>query len=793
MAAQCVEGWQYGPTEQQPPGGAPLLWDADGPGPQPPSVVWIGSFSVTGKPVAYNQPAATYTPDGSILVLGNEQFVAGASGGSTSPEPTSRATIHNNELYICGSIQTIGGRPINNVARWDGTRWQPVGNGLYFINGASTTANNIFSFGGSLYLFTKTNSGSIYHFARWDGSTWTIDPFPAANGFISQTVQGPDGLYFLGDFTSIGGVAATRIARFDGTTFYPVGTLTPGFAGPPTITFDNGVLYATSRSGMTNGRYGLFKLDGGNWAAIPGSPTRLNGLTAFNGSIYGEENPGSSILGHQWWRWDGTAWSVATTFDPTGTVAPFGDPTSTLVLDGVMYFGTDTVPGWDSPRAGRWDGVTWRAMGGGVESVTIGSRFNAIQQWRGELYIGGGRQFITSTGEVVPTLAKWTTTGWQKADVPLPPQDFVDSMAVWKGQLLLNHAPSDQSQLPAYAPATRGLDRWDGEHLRPMTSGVFSRYPTASFGPFLIHNGRVYAKNPSLSYWDESCWINVTREELFSCMIEYRGAIVIGGNFTDLDLGRVQANHVAMYDGATWRPLGSGVNNNVNSFTTYQGQLIAFGRFSQAGGQSANGIARWNGSRWEGIPTTGIAPLSTGTFQFTAGMEYNGELYVTCPGTFNGSTPVAMVLRWNGVQWNLLGGDAPAITPSVFAVHNGQLFMSGLQNGGAGYPSGWARWQRDGAPSISQPPADAIAATGGNMSMAVASTGGSQFQWQREVGGVFVNLADGPRPSGALSGATTNTLAITGLGAQDAGRYRLVISSSCGSVASFPARLTISP
>ena len=78
--------------------------------------------------------------------------------------------------------------------------------------------------------------------------------------------------------------------------------------------------------------------------------------------------------------------------------------------------------------------------------------------------------------------------------------------------------------------------------------------------------------------------------------------LVVGGEFTIA--GTVLANRIAAYDPVTgaWSALGSGMNQDVYALTTLpNGDLVAAGWFTTAGGVSANYIARWNGTSWSGL------------------------------------------------------------------------------------------------------------------------------------------------------------------------------------------------
>ena len=72
------------------------------------------------------------------------------------------------------------------------------------------------------------------------------------------------------------------------------------------------------------------------------------------------------------------------------------------------------------------------------------------------------------------------------------------------------------------------------------------------------------------------------------------GELIAGGWFTIA--GGNPAACIARWDGATWQPLGSGMNGPVYALTVYPpqaGELIAGGEFTTAGGQVSAYWARW--------------------------------------------------------------------------------------------------------------------------------------------------------------------------------------------------------
>ena len=69
------------------------------------------------------------------------------------------------DLYVAGSFQTAGGMVVNNIARWDGKAWSPLGEGL---DGAAFAMTSI---GGRLYVggtFNIAGRLRVGHLACWD-------------------------------------------------------------------------------------------------------------------------------------------------------------------------------------------------------------------------------------------------------------------------------------------------------------------------------------------------------------------------------------------------------------------------------------------------------------------------------------------------------------------------------------------------------------------------------------------------------------------------------------------------
>lgn len=76
--------------------------------------------------------------------------------------------------------------------------------------------------------------------------------------------------------------------------------------------------------------------------------------------------------------------------------------------------------------------------------------------------------------------------------------------------------------------------------------------------------------------------------------------MVIGGNFNIA--GTVVANAIALWNGNSWEPLGSGLGGEVRDLAVLpNGDLVAGGGFRRVGDEFISGVARWDGVSWSGF------------------------------------------------------------------------------------------------------------------------------------------------------------------------------------------------
>jgi hypothetical protein len=181
-----------------------------------------------------------------------------------------------------------------------------------------------------------------------------------------QAIAGlPNGdIAAAGSFTTAGGVAAKRVARW------------------------NGVAWSTLGSGMDNTVYALAVLPNGDLVAA-GSFLSAGGVSV------------SRIA-----RWDGSAW------------ASLGSGVNGTVYALIVLPNGDVIAGGDFTSAGgvsaihvaRWDGSAWSGLGAGVGVVGSGN-VRALAVLPGGDVLAGG-YFTSAGGVAVGSIARWNGAAW---------------------------------------------------------------------------------------------------------------------------------------------------------------------------------------------------------------------------------------------------------------------------------------------------------------------------------------------------------------------------------------------
>jgi hypothetical protein len=223
-----------------------------------------------------------------------------------------------------------------------------------------------------------------------------------------------------------------------------------------------------------------------------------------------------------------------------------------------------------------------------------------------------------------------------------------------------------------------GTAKWDGSAWTPLSPGMDGGVLALTVfddgtGPALYAGGSFTTAGDApanhIAKWDGTMWTplgsgmeNPNDAVVYALAVFDDGtgpALYAGGKFTTA--GGAPANGIAKWDGATWTPLGSGVDRFVFALTVFDDgtgrALYAGGQFYTAGGVVANSIARWNGTTWTTLGS-GIDQPLIGAYSLAIFDDGTGPaLYVA--GQFNGAGGVTAhnIAKWNGSTWTALSSE----------------------------------------------------------------------------------------------------------------------------------------
>lgn len=85
-------------------------------------------------------------------------------------------TVYDDALVVAGKFGTIDGITARNIAAWNGTEWQPLGEGLALVDMPGTNVSTLAVGNGVLYAggeFQPVSGVSTASVAIWDGTSWT--------------------------------------------------------------------------------------------------------------------------------------------------------------------------------------------------------------------------------------------------------------------------------------------------------------------------------------------------------------------------------------------------------------------------------------------------------------------------------------------------------------------------------------------------------------------------------------------------------------------------------------------
>jgi len=558
-----------------------------------------------------------------------------------------------------GEYGVIGGTPRSMV------RWDPDGAG---------PRESVLVFGGT---FQVAGGAVVNHVAYWEQGRW--HPFGdgfsqygnSANAFVAKLVAGLDGsLFAAGQFNRSGPRAVQTVARWSGSQWEQVGNAPTCIGITDLIQSPTGDLFLSDRYA------GVYKFNGQSWSWLQGvgNPQQLlwsptDGLLAANNNVL---------------KWTGSAWTNL--LPPSGPGRLPLQEATRLALTSTGELLVGGTEGSASSPVYRRAGDTWEPVGdrwgnGQCRSIAVSSTGELITAgyWHDDVREFAGVRTLTG--------GTWSSVAESNA---IPERAFVDGNSlvtvgsftlmngvsasriavITDGQVL----PLEQPRPPSFwrVASGPGGELFAGSLQSPEGRWLISRFDGTEWAQVASWNGRLWM--------DE-----------FIALENGRLLITSGTVASESYVGQV-----LVLDGGTWQQLGPGVPG---SFI----RKVRIGPDGQFIAAMNGGVYRLQQNEWVRLGST----LSKAT---ALAIGNDGAIYAA------GDTVAGVaVVRFNGLDWEQLGGTIPAVSiPSggveqpypteLFVLPDNRLLAGGwIETIGAVQVGNLAAWDGSGWSAVACP------------------------------------------------------------------------------------------
>ncbi|MFD2717618.1 hypothetical protein ACFST9_02755 [Hymenobacter monticola] len=535
------------------------------------------------------------------------------------------------------------------------------------------------------------------------------------DGGVQAVLAVGNDVYIGGDFSVVGGVPASKIAKWNSATStwsrVGAGAGITGFGNVNALAMINSVLYvgggfstvSTATSSLTVSR--LAKWDGTTWSSVGQgvSGDAVSSLAVSGNSLYVGGTftyvGGGTVAANNVAKWDASTntWSSLGTSTGNGVsgsvnALAFNGTGTELYVGGEFTSarsGATTVTARNVARyivaSNAWSplGTTSNGVGGqyGGERVMALAWSTATSSMyvAGYFARGGTLGAANSIVRFIPSNSSWAAVG--SGFTHNNGQTAVYSLAVSGTTVYAGGSFTSSGATPLTSVAQFNGTSWAGMG-DGMSIGTEGHNSSVQVYVVALVGSSVYAGGPfrragtvasnGLARWDGTTWScpapgNGADGYLYAVAVDGT-SVYVGGYFTHI--GGVAANRVAKWNGTTWSSLGTGAANGVgtypNSVTALavagNGDVYVGGNFTLAGGAAANNVAKWNGTTWSSLGTGAANGVNNAVKALAL---IGSDVYVGGSFSQAGGVATPYLAKWNGTAWGAVG---TGVNGPVFAL-----------------------------------------------------------------------------------------------------------------------------
>lgn len=684
------------------------------------------------------------------------------------------AKMGNGKLYIGGEFEAVGTVVANKIAMWDGEKWNPMGEGLngpvyaIYVN----EMNDDVFVGG---MFTHSGTQEMNYLAQWNGEEWQfvgktpndikgvevapyINVLEGSSGFIGNTT-----LYVGGSFDHVDNVAGTSyLAKWDGHEWEGIGGGTDRLV--TALCNYGGYLFAGG-FGSFGGVNNMAFWDGNVWNKMgeigpndAASSFYSDGDNMYVGGFFTEidDKPLQFIaqydmVNNQWHRLGYEEGKPEPEYDQLDqSVRSIGRATADALLIG-GYF--EVAGNTELNHIGyfSFEDLSFHPINKGVDNV-VRALICSDQLYAFGSFRGVNRGLFENNTDVTYGVTYCEINYEDLSNTTWKAFENTTFNGVYSSgeRLIEKDGKIYMVGLISYAGSqpTNFIARWNGQTWEKLADGLHAGWindlvvigDDLYVGGFLAVNADEEFVCPLVARWDGTVWqplgyglAGTINSQVFALETDGTSLYVGGVNLYQAinpDKSIINIGNIARWNGQTWSSMGELdlVHGIVYSLEFHEGKLFAGGYLTNAGQETLNHLAYWNGEKWvkEGNFEASVFSLRSNNNKLYAGGEFDKAIRVLDNNEWkpvggglsesswvsdievvnnkvltagyiegdNEGNALSNIVYFDGEAWNNLGGGSSWIVKDILPQDN-KFYIAGYAGilGGKVPYSGFSVWQ----------------------------------------------------------------------------------------------------